>query len=244
MALAAVAAISAVAPSASAISLEPAGWTRGSGTSTFYGWNGFSFVSGPNAPDAGSYPALPSVPYIGAPTPNAYDAGAPANGAFIPGSGNIYSPSGIIQGRIEIPGYNTGSGSITTILLQVRTQGSEPQNFTVGTTEGVRLTYPGSGGNIYPVAQEELSRIALGGFGGFQVDRAYVFNVPTDPASLTFYIDAASSSMSFDAVRVDTLVSPASAGYADTGVVPEPGSIAAAGVAGLGLLARRRRAKP
>lgn len=218
--------------------VAPTTWARGAGTTVYGGWDFFNSPGGPNAPDLpGKYPAGQTYP--GAITPNAYDTDPATSGAFVTGGGNIYSFGAPTHINVDVPGYNTGAGSLTTVILQLRTQGSEA----VYTGEnGVRLTYAGTGGptTIYPVGSKELARTALGGFGGALVDTAFVFHLPTDPANFKLIVDSSSSSMSLDQIYVDTAVTSAATGFLNT-PVPEPTTAAVLGLGAVGLLARRRR---
>lgn len=246
-ALIALAVASCAPAAAEAAFLTPTGWSRSSPYTTRHEWNIFSTPAGPNAPDVANFPTTWPAPATGLPAANAYDT---SGGSFVTSGGNIYSPAAATRIDVDVPQYDAGAGYATTVLLQVRTQGTEPIHVGV---DGVRLTYPGGGGTtLYPVEQAELSRVALGGFGGSLVDHAYLFRVPAGPASFKVEIDAAGSSMSLDAVAVDAVTTRAAAdsllldgmnravGFVAQ-PVPEPAAAGVVGAAAAGLLARRPR---
>jgi hypothetical protein len=189
-------------------------WTRGvTANSTYAQWERFTTTAGPNTPDVGAFAGgtLPGS----APAWNTFDRNS---FSFITGGGNIYSPSGIVAPQVDIPSFDLGAGYSTTILLQVRTQGTEidPASVLIG--------------GVAPVQSTELFRQALGGFGGFLVDTLYRFELPGNAAGYTAQFQALGSSMSLDRVAVDTFT-----------VIPAPGAAALLAVGGL-VASRRRRA--
>lgn len=195
------------------------GWDRGAtGLTTYAEWDYFTSPSGPNRPDVGSF--LGDTLAVGASAFNVYDSNFPASGSFITGGGNIYSPSGVIIPRIEFGGFGLGEGFVTTILLQVRTLGTE---FDVSS---MLLN-----GTVAPTSIVELDRIELGGFGGYQVDSLIRFDVVGSLASNEISFEAMESSMSLDRVAIDTF----------TTAVPAPGAVALAVLAALGGATSRRR---
>ena len=167
-------------------------WTRGSSTdSTYAEWNIFSSPEGPNAPDIGTFVGgtLPTT----APS-NVFDAAWETSGSFITGGGNIYSFNGAIEPRADFQGFDLGATFETTIVLQIRTLGSEPDL----TSMLVNDTHA-------PTQTIELDRIPLGGeFGGVQVDNLIEFVVPGNAAAYTITWVSAESSCSLDRVILDT----------------------------------------
>jgi hypothetical protein len=237
LALAAVGAAVAATALPAAAAVSPTAWTRGVGTSTYQAWDTFESPAGPNAPAAVNDPFFPGrYPAVTTPTPNARDI---SGNGFIPGSGNIYSFSGPTQIRVDVPGYNSGAASLTTILLQTRTQGSEP---VYTGANGINLTYTGASGPItlFPYDTGPREIVGTPAMGGETVDRKYLFRLPYDPGSFQIAINASGSSMSMDQIFVDTLVRPVSQGYAIQ-PVPEPATAGVVGLGLVGLLARRRR---
>lgn len=204
--------------------VQPSGWARplddataAVARTTFQEWNIFTTAAGPNAPDVAE--VNPSG------TADAFDsnAGSPptGSGAFVTSGGNIYSPAGVIKPRIIIPQPNAGPGYFTEVLLQVKVLGSDIATGDL-TVDGVPIATLGN----YSYA--ELSRVELGGLGGFAVEHLWAFTLPGNPASFSVLIPNGATSVSLDRVAVDTFA-----------VVPEPAVAAVLAVAMLGL--RRRR---
>ena len=224
---------SAAAGSASAAFIDPPDWDRPSsdaeaqgGLNTYQEWDVFESPAGPNDPDVAEVnPNAGAGPNAG--KANLYDT---SGQSFVPGSGNIYSPTAATLLDADIPGFGLGGGYETAVMFQLRTQGSEVNYGTV------RLTYNDGVADrtIGYTDRDELERVALGGFGGSRVDTLFQFLVPFSPSTFKIEFDAAGSSMSTDRVAVDT----------NTVAVPEPASLGlVGGVAGL-LLVRRRRRRP
>jgi hypothetical protein len=188
-------------------------WTRGSTpNSAFAQWEVFTSTAGPNSPDVGSFTGGTFAG--GAPAWNTFDRNP---FSFVTGGGNIYSFGGVVAPQVDIPNFGLGAGYVTTVLLQVRTQGTEvdPASVLIG--------------GVAPVQTTELFRQTLGGFGGSLVDTLYRFEIPGNAAGYTLQFQASGSSMSLDRVAVDTFT-----------VVPAPGAAVLLGVGGV-LVGRRRR---
>lgn len=178
-------------------------------------WNSFSSPAGPNAAVAVSNASG---------TPDAYDATAATDGAFLI-SGRIYSPTGVTHPVIVVPSEDHGAGWATRLSLQVQTRGS------VIDTNTVQVT-PVGGSAAAPSSIELLSHTPLGGFGGFQDEYQFLWDLPGNAASYTFTFNSAESSMSWAGARVDTLAT-----------VPEPASAGLLAVLAGTLLMRRRSAR-
>ena len=186
------------------------GWDRGSTEGSLYAeWDVFTSPFGPNIPDAGEFVggALPEgfLPF------NAFDANE-SSGSFVPGSGNIYSFSGVIAPQIELPGFGLGDGYATTILVQIRTLGTEIDPTSVLLDEAIE-----------PTEIVELERIDLGdGLGSVQVDTLIRFDAPGNALGYTVNLVALESSMSLDRIAVDAYAEAAGCNAAD---LAEPSGI-------------------
>lgn len=170
-------------------------WVRGNTPNSIYAeWDVFSSTSGPNAPDTGSFVGGALAP--GAPEFNAFDADWSSSDAFITGGGNIYSIAGVISPQIEFGGFELGASHNTTVLMQLRTQGTEFNPDTVLLN-----------GAIEPIETTELYREPLGGFGGFIVETLFRFEVAGNHDSYVIAFDATEGSMSLDRIAIDTYTS-------------------------------------
>jgi hypothetical protein len=96
-------------------------------------------------------------------------------------------------------------------------------------TAAVTLT-PAGGSALTPTGATLLSQSPLGGFGGFQDDYQFTWNVPGNAASYTLAFTSNDTSMSWAGARVDTAAS----------AVPEPASVGMLTVAAIGIFRRRR----
>lgn len=241
--------------------LDGYSWNRPTttgGTATFQAWEAFTSTTGPNAPGTvfGVGTGDPSTVSSGtannnlgfggpagatwntinsAGVPNAFNT-TPV-GSFVTSGGNIYSPAGIVTPRIEIPNnidnlIGNQSTGFTSLILQVRTQGSFPDY------NSIRLTDPTSGSLLAPNDITVLATASLGGFGGTLQDTLIRFlNVPGNADLYTIDFAAASSSMSLDRLAVDTFFSNS---IISAPAIPEPNVGILAGVATLVLGYRRR----
>lgn len=134
-----------------------------------------------------------------------------SGGSFVTSSGNIYSFAVPTNIHVIIPSFEDASAASTTILLQVRTQGTEadPLSFTIG--------------GAAPSATEELFRE------GVIVDTLYRWDIAGNAASYEVLFNASGSSMSLDRVAVDTFVN-----------VPAPGAAALLAIGAIVGMRRRR----
>lgn len=215
--LTSVLALTAISGTASADFLVPTigsvGWDRGvSPLSAYAEWDRFTSASGPNAPDVGTYVGGSFA--ASAPSWNVFDR---EPNSFVTGGGNIYSIGAIVAPEVQVPSFGLGAGYVTTVFLQVRTQGTEldPQSVLLGGVASIQAT--------------ELYRQTLGGFGGAIVDTLFRFELSGSVSGYTIQFQSLSSSMSLDRVAVDTFTT-----------VPAPG-VACMALVGLGLANRRRR---
>jgi len=207
-----------LAPTASAAFVSPDGvnapWVRGiTAHSAWAEWQNFGTGAGPNAPDAGTF--ADGSFSDGSPAWNARDI---SGFGLVTGGGNLYGPGGALTVQVDIPAFDLGEPAITTVWLQVRTLGTEvlPGSVLLGGAAAVEVT--------------ELSRTALGGFGGFQVETLWRFEVAADAAGHAIVFSAAGPHMSVDALSVDAFTQ-----------VPGPG--AAALLLGAWALPTRRRSR-
>lgn len=163
------------------------GWSRGSTNSAYFEWNFFPSPTGPNSPDVGQFPN--PLPTGWTPANVVENSGA----SFITGAGNIYSFTTPLDLDVNFPNYGRGAKWTTTVLVQTRTLGSELDY------ANVRI------GSVLPLSRIELGRVALGGFGGFQVDTLFRFELVGNLSNYEFDLHAAESSMSLDMLAIDTL---------------------------------------
>jgi hypothetical protein len=162
------------------------GWTRGSTPNSAYAqWEIFSSPAGPNTPDVGSF--LGGTAAGGAPAWNVFDS---SGQGIVTGSGNIYSFAAPVSIHVSVPSFGHGGAFTTTILLQVRTQGTEIQ------AGSVKI------GGIEPAETQELLRQPAG-MGGFLVDTLYRWELPGNAAGYEVRFDGATSSMSTDRIAID-----------------------------------------
>lgn len=174
------------------------GWSRGSAATTYFEWDDFTSVGGPNTPDVGAFPAvLPD----GWATPDVVEL---SGNGFVTSTGNIYSFSGPIEVEVVVPAEPVPGGT-TTVLLQTRTQGREIDAATVNC------------GGLAPAEVVELYRFNLGpdGIGGgFLVETLWRFEVPADGTVILGFVSSGES-MSLDSIAVDTFGQAAAACLAD-----------------------------
>ena len=139
-------------------------------------------------------------------------------GAFIAGSGNIYSFGSVNDFDLVIDSSDL-SGPVTTVAVQFKTLGTELDY------DSILLD------GLTPTFTEELFRQELGGFGGFDVEYLAIWRLGQALTSYQVDFTAAGSSLSLDEVRVDAYAS-----------VPEPSTVTLlGGMALTGLMLRRRR---
>lgn len=227
----------------------PDAWARPAALSpnpiaTFQGWEAFSSGTLPNNPNGGT---LVMGPGFGG---TASDAWSPINAAgnatvtettglaFITG-GNLYNASAATSISTAIPNNidavsGDSTAGWTTLLVQIRTRGTEinPSTLLVN--------------GIAPEDSVELSRVALGGFGGFQVDTWHQFKIAGNRDFYTLTFGSPGPHMSLDRLSIDTAWNETaflqSQAFSNVVPVPEPGTWAVlAGAAIVGEIIRRRR---
>jgi hypothetical protein len=189
-------------------------WTRGVTPGSAYAqWERFRSATGGNTPDVGSFAGgvFPG-------TSPAWDVFDTSGQSFVTGGGNIYAPAAVTNITVRVPNFGLGAGWTTTVLLQVRTLGTE--------VDPASVLLDGAA----PVSSRELFRETFGGPGGFRVDTLYRFEVAGNADGYSIRFDAASSSMSLDRVAVDTFT-----------VVPAPAAASMLGLWAAAAAGRRRR---
>ena len=171
-------------------------------------------------------------------------AGAPGNLADGAGStsGAVltqHSPNAFLTGSDNIYNFTDASTftladvtpfALGTVVLQTRTVGSELDY------SSVQLTYTDGGGvhSVAPLFRLELDRSVGNGDNVSSLWQWDLSGLGVSSYSIAFA--AAESSMSFDALTLDT--------WNQFSVVPEPSVAALGGIAGLLLLTRARNFKP
>ena len=198
-------------------------WSLGAANSVNAQWEVFTDAVGTpgNLPDvAGSYPAS------GSPSGAAAVVIGNTPSAFLTGGGNIYSFAAPTSFTVTVPNYNLGAGWNTRFVAQIQNQGN-PLDFS-----SMKLSYDG-GNQLLPFdytdelvgnpAPENLFAWDLAGF---------------NPSSFTLTFAASASSMSLDAIAVDTFTQQGT--FSPMGV-PEPATGVLAALGLIGTLAARRR---
>ncbi|MEM1011809.1 MAG: hypothetical protein AAGI46_06265 [Planctomycetota bacterium] len=189
--LSATAAVALGTASASAVFVAPSTWSVGDANTTAQEWDIFTSPIG-NAPDV-----LDSNDQGQA---TAFDANAPMNGSFITGSASIYTFSAEVFPAADVP-VPTLAGGTTTFIVQTSTFGYVPV--------AADVTVSDDSDNVYlPVEQVLLTE---GDRQGVEQAWYFRFEVPSDVGEYRFLMEAASSSLAFDRLRIDTFTGAAPA---------------------------------
>lgn len=191
-----------------------AAWSLADPDSAYAEWNVFDSYPSDASPDVGSF-GLGSASVT-------ENTGA----AFLTGGGNIYSFSAATDFTVDLAGISMGGGGSRSVALHFETLGTSLDPASVTLTVG--------GTTYLPDISSLLYSQALGGFGGAEEERVFIWNsVPDGP--YTFDFNASGSSMSLS--RFAEYASPAAA--------PEPHELVLLGLSLAGLsLARRRSTVP
>lgn len=201
----------------------PQNWTRGDTNTTYQQWDLFTSLTN-------QLPAPDTINPNGDPTVSVRND----TNLYIL-TGNIYAPGGAAQIGVNVPDYGLGAGFLTTVNLQLRTQGTEMLNSSLV----LRYEQGGEPQAVAPVNQELILTEQLGGPGGVLVERWFTFHVPTSPDMFDIEFDAQGPHMSLDALIIDTITTTEAEGYLTSAAIPEPGTIAMLGLATFALLRRR-----
>jgi hypothetical protein len=200
-------------------------WSLGAANSVHAQWEVFTdaYSTPGNAPDvAGSFPA--------AGTPSGANSLLVGNtaGAFLTGGGNIYSFSAATSFTVTVPNYNLGAGWNSRFVAQLQNQGS-PLDFA-----SVRLSYDGGNQLLAPTFTDEL-------LGGAIPENLFAWDLAGfNPSTYSLTFNASASSMSLDAIAVDTFTQTSA--FAPMGV-PEPATGVLAAIGLIGSLAAPRRSR-
>jgi hypothetical protein len=199
-------------------------WTLGDANSVHAQWEIFTdaYSTPGNLPDvAGSFPAA------GTPSGAAAVVIGNTSSAFLTGGGNIYSFAAPTSFTVTVPNYGLGAGWNTRFVAQIQNQGS-PLDLS-----SVLLSYDG-GNQLLPYDYtDELA-------GNPAPENLFAWDVAgLNPSTFTLTFNASSSSMSLDALAIDTFTQQGA--FAPMGV-PEPATGALAALGMLGTLAVHRRA--
>jgi hypothetical protein len=188
----------------------------GQANTTFQEWDGFTSPAGPNPPTSVSNDYG---------NPNWFDITNATDGAFAIGkapNAHIYSFSGTLNLQVDVPAPVLGPGSTTKIVLQAEILGTGLVSSLFG------VNYAGLSGS--PLLPTNITTTNLGSAGGGFGGDNLLYYVEWDdvPAAASYSItySPGDTSSSQYAARVDTL----------TTAVPEPGSLALAGLGALGAL--------
>jgi len=217
------AAVASFAAAAHADFVVPDAWTPGDAGSTAQVWDDFTGVTVTNLPDA-----LDVNPNG---TALAGDANAPANGAFLTSSANIYAPAGPGAPTAVVPGFGPGAGDFTTVVAQVNILGLGLDPETAALSDGTTTFAP-----------DDAVLFESTPFGGFGTDDTWFFqfSVPGSAAEYEFSVASGLANVSLGALRVDTFTSSEPTLATAPPAVPEP-ALGMVGLVAGSLVLRRRR---
>ncbi|MFI4883458.1 MAG: GC-type dockerin domain-anchored protein [Phycisphaerales bacterium JB064] len=171
-------------------------WVRGESDLSIYAqWDAFTSVSGPNAPDVGSFVGGDLPPE--APDFDAYDGDWETSGSFLTSTQNIYSFAAPVAPRGVTPSFALGDGYSTTVLVQLHTLGSD--------IDTERFTLTDDDGNVYEptditVAIHDPS---------IEMQVLISFEIEGNAESYTFDSIGTASSLSFAELAIDLYVQEA-----------------------------------
>jgi len=198
-------------------------WSLSAANSVHAQWEVFTDAVGTpgNLPDvAGSYPAS------GSPSGAAAVVIGNTPSAFLTGGGNIYSFAAPTSFTVTVPNYNLGVGWNTRFVAQIQNQGS------LLDFSSVKLSYDGGNQLLSFDYTDEL-------VGNPAPENLFAWDIAGfNPSTFTLTFAASASSMSLDALAVDTFTQQEA--FSPLGV-PEPATGALAALGLIGTLAARRR---
>jgi len=180
-------------------------WTRGSANTTYQGWDRFTSASAANNPNAAS--GLNEVDANPINTNGSATVTQTVPGAFLTGSGNIYSPTGSTAYSIALPNYNLGANFQTNFLVQLRAFTGE-FNLSSMQINGISIS------TLPNFSTQLLDMFVYSAMGGdtAALDYKLEFSLPGNAAIDTFTFSSAGPGLSFDKLSIDTNVS----------AIPEP----------------------
>ncbi len=179
------------------------GWTRGTPGTLYAGWNFFADetprggIIVDTTPDVAANSLIGGATTPGGPTftqfgDSTFRVTETSGGSFVTGGGNIYSV--VLANRFTLEFQNNGALPFQ-VALQTRTLGTE--------LDPASILLNG----VAPDHRQELSRLALGGFGGDQIDNLFIWRLAAG-RDLTLAFAAPASHMSLDALTLDAAPVP------------------------------------
>lgn len=210
------------------------GWARGSGTTTYQEWDVLGSAGGPNNPNSPGNPAAADVAataYNPNGTASLFAVSPGAEGVILTGGGNLYGFGGVAHFEATVPDYTLGAGSMTTAVVQIRVTGTE-LDYGSFRLDGVEPTYAG-------FLSKTVESIGFGD--SVNAELWLLFELAGSDESLDLTFASAAAHTSLDKVSIDTITSAGAVNVQWQGTpVPEPTMLGALGIAGGGLLLRRR----
>jgi hypothetical protein len=125
-------------------------------------------------------------------------------GAFVTGTGNLYSPFVVLDMKVNIPGYAPTPAASTRFLLQFETLGSELVKTESGTNNFSAFKVNGAPiQGLRDFSYTELSRTASM---GATVEHAFTFTLPTTATAYQITYQPLGTSCSQSLISIDTFI--------------------------------------